>query len=391
MRKILLPVLLCRTLCHAGPFAAGEEPKDVLAHVKQVYSTLHAVHITASISQEMLVGGQYSANSADYELAEKTGGKYTLRSKQGDEEAVLVSNGTKTWKALPKARKWAAIEASGVADSDDEQDEGPPAQRPDFHKNIRDLLVGRYLVLASKGEQPQFVKEGRYKLGKDKIDCYVLRVTYKNAPHELWIDNSRGVVLQEIEVHPLQMGRAVGQVTATTRVKTVEIDNEVADSVFVFTPQASWKEVEMLVLPGETQVDLTGQKAADFSVKSLDGEKVELAALRGKVVVLDFWATWCPPCREELPAIDKLRAEFGDKVQFFGVNDEDSGIVKGFVKKHNYEMAVLMDSSRTVHRQYGVNAIPTVLIIDRTGVIRTHFIGGRNEETLRAAIAKAVE
>ena len=53
MRKILLPVLLCRTLCHAGPFAAGEEPKDVLAHVKQVYSTLHAVHITASISQEM--------------------------------------------------------------------------------------------------------------------------------------------------------------------------------------------------------------------------------------------------------------------------------------------------------------------------------------------------
>ena len=61
------------------------------------------------------------------------------------------------------------------------------------------------------------------------------------------------------------------------------------------------------------------------------------------------------------------------------------------MKKHNYEMAVLMDSSRTVHRQYGVNAIPTVLIIDRTGVIRTHFIGGRNEETLRAAIAKAVE
>jgi peroxiredoxin len=76
-------------------------------------------------------------------------------------------------------------------------------------------------------------------------------------------------------------------------------------------------------------------------------------------------------------------------VQFFGVNDEDSGTVKGFVKKHNYEMAVLMDPNRTVHRQYGVNAIPTVLIIDRTGVIRSHFIGGRNEQALREAIAKA--
>jgi peroxiredoxin/outer membrane lipoprotein-sorting protein len=387
MRKAILPLLFFTTVLY---HAAAQDPKDVLAHVKQVYSNLHAVHIAATVNQEMLAAGRYAASSSDYELAEKAGGKYTLRSKQGDEESVLVSNGAKTWKALPKAKKWSQIDASGMPDSDNEEDEQPPAERPDFHKNIRDLLVGRFLVLAGKGESPEFVKQGRYKLGKDKVDCYVLRVTYKNVPHELWIDAVRGLVLQDTEVHPQQMGRAIGQVTSTTKVKTIEIENEVADSVFEFAPEPSWKEVEMLVLPGETRTDLTGQKAADFSIKSLDGEKVELAALRGKVVVLDFWATWCPPCRAELPTIDKLRAEFGDKVQFFGVNDEDSGIVKGFVKKHNYEMGVLMDSSRAVHRQYGVHAIPTVLIIDRTGVIRSHFIGGRNEQALRDAIQKAM-
>jgi peroxiredoxin/outer membrane lipoprotein-sorting protein len=385
MRKTILSVLFFTTVIHR---AAGQDPNQILTHVKQVYSGLHAVHITASVSQEMLAGGRYMSSSSDYELAEKAGGKYTLRSKQGDEESILVSNGAKTWKALPKAKKWAQIEASGMQDSDDPGEE-PPAERPDFHTNIRNLLMGRFLMLAGKGEHPELVKQGRYKLGKDKIDCDVLKVTYKNVAYELWIDAARGLVLQESDVHLQQMGRLEGQVTSITKVKSIEIENEVADAVFEFTPQASWTEVEMLVLPGETRVDLTGQKAADFSIKSLDGEKVELAGLRGKVVVLDFWATWCPPCREELPTIDKLRAEFGDKVQFFGVNDEDSSIVKGFVKKHNYEMAVLMDSSRAVHRQYGVKAIPTVLVIDRSGVIRSHLIGGRNEQTLRTAIEKA--
>jgi thiol-disulfide isomerase/thioredoxin len=107
-------------------------------------------------------------------------------------------------------------------------------------------------------------------------------------------------------------------------------------------------------------------------------------------VVLDFWATWCPPCREELPTVDKLRAEFGDKVQFFGISDEDAGTVKGFLRKNNNGLPTLMDQKETVHRQYGVSAIPTLLVIDRDGVIRSHFIGGRSPETLRDAIAKVL-
>jgi cytochrome c biogenesis protein CcmG/thiol:disulfide interchange protein DsbE len=117
---------------------------------------------------------------------------------------------------------------------------------------------------------------------------------------------------------------------------------------------------------------------------------VALEQTRGKVVVLDFWATWCPPCREELPSIEKLREEFAGQVQFFGVNNEDSGTVKTFLKNHKYELPVLMDAKRQVDRQYGVSAIPTMFIIDKQGVIRQHFIGSRSEAKLRQAIQAVV-
>ncbi|MGA2435556.1 MAG: TlpA disulfide reductase family protein [Bryobacteraceae bacterium] len=172
------------------------------------------------------------------------------------------------------------------------------------------------------------------------------------------------------------------------RVKALaaEIDRPVEDSRFRFEPGNGWSEVEMLVLPGEEAMMLTGSRAANFSLETLDGEPVSLDQTRGKVVVLDFWATWCPPCRAELPSIEKLRAEFADRVQFYGVNEEDSGSVKDFIRKKHYELPILMDGKRQVHRQYGISAFPTLLIIDRQGVIRQHFIGSRSEAALRKAI-----
>jgi thiol-disulfide isomerase/thioredoxin len=125
-------------------------------------------------------------------------------------------------------------------------------------------------------------------------------------------------------------------------------------------------------------------------LKSVSGEAIRLSDLRGSVVVLDFWATWCGPCRQELPIVEKLRTEFAGKVQFLGINDEDKGTVAGFLKKYAYELSVLMDGRRDVHRQYGISGIPTVIIIDRGGVIRQHYVGGPSEEALRKAIKAAL-
>jgi peroxiredoxin len=137
-------------------------------------------------------------------------------------------------------------------------------------------------------------------------------------------------------------------------------------------------------------VRLVGKSAADFTLKDLQGQKVSLSDFQGKIVLLDFWATWCPPCREELPSIDKLYRTYKDKdLAVLGINDEDSGTVKSFLKKNDYSLPTLVDSKRSVHRIYGARAIPTVVVIDRKGVIVAHFVGSRPETELVAALKTA--
>src|SRR2546426_11182557 len=130
--------------------------------------------------------------------------------------------------------------------------------------------------------------------------------------------------------------------------------------------------------------------AGDLPVSEVLKKTSETYRNFGKVVLLDFWATWCGPCREELTSIEKLNKDLkGKGLVILGINDEDTGTAKSFLKKNEYTLETLMDSKREVHRMYGVRAIPTVVVIDSRGVVAAHFVGTRSEEQLRAALQAA--
>lgn len=144
-----------------------------------------------------------------------------------------------------------------------------------------------------------------------------------------------------------------------------------------------WNEVKP---PG------AGEVAPDVTLSLLDGSEVRLADLRGKVVVVDFWATWCPPCIESMPGLDRLARERADDgLVALAVNRDDgaaAGLVRSFLDEHRLgSLRVALDGDAAAARAFRVQALPTLFVLDRDGVIVTSHVGGTSYGELRELIA----
>ncbi len=126
--------------------------------------------------------------------------------------------------------------------------------------------------------------------------------------------------------------------------------------------------------------------APGFTLKSLEDQEITLTSLKGKVVLLDFWATWCGPCREAIPHLAEIHKNYQDKglvVIGMNVDKGEREVVRRFVKSMEIPYPILLASEEVV-RSYGVTALPTTVLIDKDGKIREKIVG------FNSAIAKQV-
>lgn len=132
-----------------------------------------------------------------------------------------------------------------------------------------------------------------------------------------------------------------------------------------------------------------GQPAPDWTEPSAPSGTVSLAALRGNVVYLNFFATWCPPCNEEAPAIDALQREFGPRgLRVVGIDVlESAGKAAQFRKEHALSYPAVVDDG-TLRNQYNVNGLPVHVFIDRQGVVSKIVVGEMSAAEMRANVVR---
>ncbi|MEK6266782.1 MAG: TlpA family protein disulfide reductase [Clostridium sp.] len=152
---------------------------------------------------------------------------------------------------------------------------------------------------------------------------------------------------------------------------------------------------ENTITPGvasSTNKNATSDKkpALDFELKDLNGKEVSLSDFKGKKVFLNFWASWCPPCKAEMPDIERLYSETKDTdLVILAVNvGESKNTAKSFIDNNKYNFTVLLDSDQNLANQYNIKGFPTSFFIDKEGNIISSKVGGMSLDEMKSYINK---
>lgn len=146
-------------------------------------------------------------------------------------------------------------------------------------------------------------------------------------------------------------------------------------------------------IPEEVKQKIKETEGNDFSLTLLNGETLNLSKLRGKPVVVNFFATWCPPCQEEAPTLEKVYRKYQDKVEFVGVatSSNNKSDLENFIKEKDLSFSIGIDTSGTISQKYNVSAIPATFFITDKGDVADSYVGAISEEDLTQKIEELLK
>jgi peroxiredoxin len=154
--------------------------------------------------------------------------------------------------------------------------------------------------------------------------------------------------------------------------------------------QVSSDNPQFAAAMSKLEADDQARQSANFTLTDLTGKSWTLRDLRGKVVLVNFWATWCPPCRKEMPDLEALGKRFGPQgLVILAISDEDATKVKPFIAEHQISYPILLDPGRKVNDTFRVEGIPKSFVYDREGKLVAQAIDMRTERQFLAMLAQA--
>jgi thiol-disulfide isomerase/thioredoxin len=302
--------------------------------------------------------------------------------------SLMVSDGEATWTYRPSTKVYTKITA---------------AQGPDGV--AANLAVLDVMGFFEDAKSAKTVRSETIEVDGKSFDCWVVSSNVKipaqaamggtlsDGMMTAWIDKKLLLAVQEVISYSVKVTPAAGAAPVEYQSKlkqvmhSLKVDQPVPPATFAFVPPADAREQ-----PAQTagRTDLTGTVAPTFKGVSLDGKVYSLESLKGKTVLLDFWASWCGPCIRSMPTMEKLNAEYKTQgLVVLAVDvDETRETVDKFLKTKPMDYPVLMGSESGIPAAYGVTVFPTFVLIGPDGKIAAHQFGF-NEAALSGIVSKA--
>lgn len=379
LRLALATTFLAVLLTGCGERSAD----DVYQALRQRYSRAQSLQSKARLS---LASGQSKPVAISIETAlERPNKLYARSTEPHDDDVVAVSTGQKVRQLVKHRGEPAVVEApapdtlAGLLNG-----EGP-------------VLAGAFNGLPVVNELTLFAgtapaaEELKLTIGDETAlvgtqQCHVVTVQSQEAPtHELFVGVDDGL-LHRVRT---QVGdpRAGQQLTVTWETDSVNLDQLVPPEQFVLRDPAGAEVVSGATISKAVDVLVfgIGKPAPDFALKTLKGDRsVSLKSLRGKPVVIDFWATWCGPCERQQPILQKLYQEYSDRVAFLMVSNEEAETVAPVVAERKLTIPQLLDPGAKVAAKFQAESLPTTFFIDSRGILRQVHVGVPSEGDLAA-------
>jgi peroxiredoxin len=373
------------------------EAEPVLDSLRDAYAQLKSLELAGTLSFESNVMGKAESRAVAFTAAFAAANRFRHELK---DQNLVACTGTKAYLFVPAAHKYVESDA--------------PAERASLiaklNEQVRDVLRQQNpsLTLALCDDAKRELLDGATRVAK--LDDGALEGrSYAN----LEIERSDATVRLMIDPQTHLLRRAtfdladalrrrgvpdIAKALVTIDYTTVSPDAPVPDAHFAWAPPADAIAARADLAAADAGADadaprpLEGKPAPDFTLNDLADKPVHLADLKGSVVVLDFWATWCGPCREGLPHLDKINSDFAARgVKAFAVNlKEPKDKAQAFLAEQNLSLAVLLDEQGAAAEKFGVAGIPHTVVIGKDGVIRRVFVGF-NPETGEAELRKSIE
>jgi thiol-disulfide isomerase/thioredoxin len=379
------------TASHPARFALRDtaQARALLKQVAARYQTADSYLFEGQVNMWLEVGGREMTLEIPFLLAAMKPARMRTEMLSSGVSVVAVCDGQHIYNYLPRLNQYTRHDASAISTIGDQIGlahalaNGTPLERP--------ISLATDLRMARMLDPQTLTVDGR------RVRCVVVEAHYGPvpgnhlaiSPDRLWIDPERKLVVRDsLQLFALAPS---GDTVTTRQVSTFTrsvLNEALPESLFTFRPPPGSELVEQ---PHEQVSPLVGKPAQDFSIGDLDGRMRSLAEHKGKVVLLDFWATWCGPCRREMPNIAKLHRELESKgLAVVAVNvAEKPSVVSAFLTKNGYKLPIWLDLDGKVAGQYGAAGLPTLVVIDRKGSVAAHLIGLRSEEEVRAELKKA--